>query len=153
MASPKLTESLALLATLDPAVRSANTYNTDVVDLSLFPRTIWALLVGAYGAAAATINIQLYANTTNSTSGGTAISGKTFSAATFSGSAAGTNDQGLIHLLASEAQAALPGARYVYGVVTVATDTVGCALAVFGGTARYEDASVYDLASVTEIIS
>jgi hypothetical protein len=151
--SAKLSEELAILSTIDPAVQSAATHATDVIDLAQFPRTLWLLLTGAYAAAGATANLQIYANTANSASGGTAIVGKTFTAATFSGSAAGTNAQGAISLLASEAEAALAGARYAYGVLTVATDTVAAAVAVLGGTARYAPVDGYDLASVKEIIA
>jgi hypothetical protein len=149
----KLTEELGLVASIPPAVASATTYNSDVIDMSKFHRALFVLTVGAYGAAEATINVQLYANTANSTSGGTAITGKTFTAATFSGSAAGTNKEGLIEVSAAEVQEALDGARYVYAVVTVATNTVAFSLAVLAGVARYEPAFDYDLASVAEIIS
>jgi hypothetical protein len=147
--SAKQTEELAILATLDPAVRAANPYTTDVIDMAQFPRTLWTLLTGAYGAAGATANLQLYAANT----GGTAITGKTFAAATFSGSAAGTNAQGAISLLANEAEAALTGARYAYGILTVATDTVATAVVVQGGTPRYAPVDGYDLASVKELIA
>lgn len=151
--SSKMTEDLAIIATLDPAVRSATTYTTDVVDLALFPRTLWTLLTGAYGAVGATANIQLYAVATNASTGGTLITGKAFTAATFSGSAAGTNAQGSISLLANEAKAVLTGARYAYGVLTVADNTVATAVVVQGGTPRYADVSPYDLASVKELIA
>ena len=147
-----LYEELAVVASIPPSVASATTYNTDVVDMSKFQRALVVLNVGAYGAAGATINVQLYANTANSTSGGTAISGKTFAAATFSGSAAGTDKEGIIHVTAAEMEATVAGGRYLYGVATVGTNTVAFSLVILAGTARYEPASQFDLASVAAII-
>jgi hypothetical protein len=140
-----------LVASIPPSVASATAYASDVIDMSKFHRALFVLTVGAYGAAGATINVQVYANTTNAASGGTAITGKTFTAATFSGSAAGTNKEGLIEVSAAEAQAALANARYLYAIVTVGTDTVAFSLAVLAGVARYESAADYDLATVAEI--
>jgi len=137
-----LYEELAVVASIPPAVASATTYNTDVVDMDVFGRALVVVNIGAYGAEGATFNLQLYANTTNSTSGGTAIDGKTFAAATFSGSAAGTNKEGVIHVTAAEMEE----------TATVATDTVAFSLVILAGTARYEPASQFDLASVAEIV-
>ena len=147
-----LYEELAVVASIPPAVASATTYNTDVVDMDVFGRALVVVTIGAYGAEGATFNLQLYANTTNSTSGGTAISGKTFAAATFSGSAAGTNKEGVIHVTAAEMEATVANGRYLYGVATVATNTVAFSLVILAGTARYEPASQFDLASVAAII-
>lgn len=150
----KITEELALVASIPPAVATANTYNSDVIDLSKFHQgVVFTLLVGAYGASGATIDMQIYANTANSTSGGTAITGKSFTDATFSGSAAGTNKEGLINVTPAEVAAALAGARYCYAVVTVGTNTVAFALAVHAAAPRYTPASDYDLSSVAEIVS
>jgi hypothetical protein len=152
MAGAQLSEELALVASIPPAVGAIGAVSSDVIDMKLLRRALFALTVGEYGAADATINVVVYANTTNSTSGGTAISGKTFTAATFSGSAAGTNSEGLIEVSASEVAAAVAGGRYAYATVTIAEDTVAYSLAVLAGVARYEDASEYDLASVKAII-
>ena len=151
----KLTEELAIVASIPPTVASAGTTNSDIIDMSRFRRALFVLNVGAYGAADATINVQLYANTANSTSSPApvAVTGKTFAAATFSGSAAGTNTEGLIEVSAAEVQEALDKGRYVFATVTVAGTSVAYALAVLAGVARYEPASVYDLASVNAIIS
>jgi hypothetical protein len=42
--------------------------------------------------------------------------------------------------------------RYLYGVATVATNTVAFSLVILAGTARYEPASQFDLATVAAII-
>ena len=151
----KLTEELGLVASIPPAVASAGATNSDVIDMSKFARALFVLTVGAYGAVDATINVQIYANTANSTSSPTpvAITDKTFAAATFSGSAAGTNKEGLIEVSGPEVQAALDKGRYIFATVTVAGTSVAYSLAVLAGVARYDPASDYDIASVAAIIS
>lgn len=153
MYTEQMVERMALVASIPPAVASANTYASDVVDMSKFRRLLAVLTVGAYGASGATLDVQLYANTANSASGGTAITGKTFTDSTFSGSAAGTNKEGLIEVTAEEVEAALAGARYVYAVVTVGTNTVAFSLALLAADCRYGPASDFDLSSVAEIVS
>ena len=152
MAGAQLSEELALVASIPPAVGQVGAVSSDVVDMKLFRRALFVLTVGAYAAADATINVQVFANTANSTSGGTAITGKTFAAATFSGSAAGTNSEGLIEVSAADVAAAVAGGRYAYATVTIAENTVAYSLATLAGVARYEDAAEYDLATVKAII-
>jgi len=149
----KLSEALAIVASIPPAVAAIGTYNSDVVDMSKFRKAVCVIQTGTYGAAGATLNVQLYANTTNATSGGTAITGKAFTPATFSGSAAGQDKEGVIEVSGEEIEQALPGARYLYATATVATDTVAFSLAILAGEARYSPASDYDLSSVAEIVS
>lgn len=153
MYTEKLSEGLALVSSISPSVASANTYTSDVVDMSKFRRAICVVLTGAYGASGATFDVTLYANTANSASGGTAITGKSFTDATFSGSAAGQNKEGIIEVTAEQMEAALAGGRYLYASATVATNTVAFGLAILAGEARYGPASDYDLSTVAEIVS
>jgi 3-deoxy-D-manno-octulosonate 8-phosphate phosphatase KdsC-like HAD superfamily phosphatase len=70
MAGAQLSEELALVASIPPAVGQVGAVSSDVVDMKLFRRALFVLTVGAYAAADATINVQVFANTANSTSGG-----------------------------------------------------------------------------------
>lgn len=151
----RISERLAIVATIDPDNYSASTYATDVVDMSRYRRVIFVLLTGDLGSATATLQLQVYANTTNAASGGTAITSKVFTAATFSGSGSANGDdkQGIIEVTGAEVAAALTGARYVYAVLTVGTAASDCAVAVLASNARYDPASDNDLASVKEIIT
>lgn len=149
----KLSERLAIVATVDPQSAAAGTYNTDVIDVSTRRRLLFAIATGAYGASGSTVDVQVYANASNSTSGGTAITGKTFTDSTFSGSAAGANKQGLIEVTDEDVAAAVDGGRYCYAVVTVGTNSAIIAVIVLAGDVRYHPASDSDLASVAEIVA
>lgn len=146
-------DRFAIVGGISPAVASANTYNSDVVDMRLFNAALVVVSTGAYGASGATFDVTLYANTANSTSGGTAITGKSFTDATFSGSAAGANSEGLIYVTAEEVAAAVAGGRYLYAAAVVATNTVAFDINIIGVDPRYGPASDNDIASVKEIVS
>lgn len=153
-AEGKISERLALVGTVDPGALTATTYATDVVDMRLIHELIFVMLIGSMGGSTATAQLVVYANTANSTSGGTAITGKTFTAANFSGSgtAGGDNKQGIIGVTDAEVAAALDGARYCYAVLTVGTSTSGASVVILAEMSRYEPAVNYDLASVREVI-
>ena len=146
-------DRFAIVGGISPAVQSANTYNTDVVDMRLFNAALVVVSTGAYGASGATLDVTLYANTANSTSGGTAISGKSFTDSTFSTSANGANSEGLIYVTAEEVATAVSGGRYLYGVATVGVNTVALDVNIIGVDPRYGPASDNDIASVKEIIN
>lgn len=130
-------EQLTHLALLAPASRAAGTHDSAIVDLAHYPLVRFFVFTGAYGAAGATLQAQVYVNTTNSVSGAVAVTGKTFMPATFSGSASGANSAGDIWLTGSEAQQALSGARYAFVRLTVAGGDVTCGGEIAGVAARY----------------
>lgn len=145
----------ALLARISPASLSANTYTSDVIDMRYWHRVAIILLTGVLGNNG-TAQVTVQANTTNAASGGTTITGKTFTAANFSGSGSGTAGgslhEGIIEVTDAEVAAALDGARYLYASLVIGTATSLASLAIIGLDPRYEPASDFDLASVREII-
>lgn len=147
----KLTERLALAATIPADQRGASDTNSDVVDMRNHRRALVVAIVGDI-ATGATFNVTVYANTANSTSGGTAITGKSFTAASFSGTG-GSNQEGLIEVSAEEVAAAVAGGRYLFATATVAGGNVDYALAILVDDSRYGPSTEYDLASVAEIVS
>lgn len=141
----RLSESLAVIATIDPASHST-AQNSDGIDMRLFRRVIFILTAGAIGAN--TIDALIKGGNDNSTFA-TSLTGKTFSSGTFSGSV-DNNKQGIIEVTAEECAAqdvryirmeATPSGAAIFGVVALA------------GVARYEPSSDYDLASVAEIVA
>ncbi len=128
---------LTHLALIPPDNRAAGTYDSAIVDLAHYPLVRFLIATGAYGASGATLQAQVYVNTTNSTSGAVAVTGKTFTPSTFSGSAAGANSAGDIWLRGSEAEAALAGARYAFVRITIAGGSVQTAGEIAGVAARY----------------
>lgn len=146
-------DRFAIVGGLSPAVQSANTYDTDVVDMKLWNAALIVVSTGAYGASGATLDVTVYSNTTNSASGGTAITGKSFTDTTFSTSANGANSEGLIYVTAEEVAAAVSGGRYLYAKATIATNTVALDINIIGIDPRYGPASDNDIASVKEIVN
>lgn len=130
-------DQLTHLALLTPDNRAAGTYDSAIVDLAHYPLVRFAVLVGAYSAAGATLQAQVYVNTTNSTSGAVAVTGKTFAPSSFSGSAAGANNAGDIWLRGEEAGAALANARYAFLRLTIAGGSIYTAGEIAGLAARY----------------
>lgn len=141
----QLSQSLAIIATIDPASHST-AQNSDGIDMRLFRRVMFVVAAGAIGAN--TLTITVTGGNDNSTFA-TTLTGKTFSAGTFSGSV-DNNTQGIIEVTAEECAAqdvryirmeATPSGAAIFGVVALA------------GVARYEPSSDYDLASVAEIVA
>lgn len=145
----------ALLGRVSPNALTAASYNTDVVDMRRWRRIIAVLLTGDVGNNG-TVQVQLYANTANSTSGGTAISGKTFTASLFTGSGSGTAGasyhEGIIEVTDAEVLAALANACYVYATLTIGAATSDATLILLGVDPRYAPGADYDLSTVQEIV-
>ncbi len=146
----KLSERLALVATIDPDQRGAGSVNTDVIDMAVHRRALAVILVGDI-AATGTLDVTAFANTTNSTSGGTAITSKSLAADTFS-ETGDSAKQALIEVTAEEVAAAVDGGRYLFFTATVANANVDYAVGVLAGDSRYLAADS-NLASVAEIVS
>jgi hypothetical protein len=146
-ASEKLHQRVAVLGTVDPQSASAGTYDTDGVDLRLFRRALFLLLVGAIGASA-TVDAKLQGSADNSTF--VDITGKAITQLT----KAGTDDNKQVLLEISDAELADASStyRYVRMRVTTATAASLIAVAALGGDPRYYPASDNDLASVDEIV-
>jgi hypothetical protein len=148
-------DRLAILARVSPNALTADSYVTDVIDMSKWKRVAAILATGDVGNNG-TIQVTAQANTTNAASGGTTITGKTFTASKFTGSGSGTAGasygEGIIEITDEDVRDALDGARYLYLTLTVGTATSDAGLIVLGVDPRYAPASEYDLASVKEII-
>lgn len=151
-------ERAAILARIDPASLSASTYNTDIIDMRYWRRVIFIVQSGVLGNNG-TLQLALKVNTANSVSSPTptTVTGKAFTASSFSGSGSGTaggsNHQGIIEITAEECENALDQGRYLFATLTVGTATSLASLVAIGLDPRYGPASDFDLADVREIIS
>lgn len=141
----QLSQSLALVATIDPASHST-AQNSDGVDMRLFRRVMFVVSAGAIGAN--TITALIKGGTDNSTFA-TTITGKTFASGTFSGSG-DNNTQGIIEVTAEECAA--QNVRYIRMEATPSGAAI-FGMVAFAGVTRYEPSSDYDLASVEEIVA
>lgn len=141
----RLSESLAVISTIDPASHST-AQNSDGIDMRLFRRVIFILTAGAIGAN--TITALIKGGNDNSTFA-TSLTGKTFAAGTFSGSV-DNNTQGIIEVTAEEC--AVQDVRYIRMEATPSGAAI-FGMVALAGVARYEPSSDYDLASVAEIVA
>jgi hypothetical protein len=143
-----LSESLALVATIDPASVAASTVTTDVIDLKLARRVVFIVAVGTLGASA-TVDFVVKGDTSGGGSFTTTITGKSITQLTKAGS--DDNKQVIVEVSAEEA--AQQGFRYVRGALTVAVAASQACVIALAGDLRYSAAADFDLASVDEIVN
>lgn len=148
-ATERLSQRLAIMGTIDPQSASAGDYETDAVDMRLFRRALFVLLVGAI-ATNGTLNARLQGSVNGST-GWTNISGKAIAELNDTGT--DDNKQALIEITDAELANASALFRYVRLQVTTATAASLIAAAAIGGDPRYHPASDFDLSSVDEIVA
>lgn len=141
----RLSQSLAIVGTVDPASYSAQT-NSDAVDMRLFRRCLFVIAAGAIGANTVTAVVK---GGTDGSTFPTTLTGKTLTAGTFSGSG-DNNTQALIEVMAEEC--ATQNVRYIRLELTPSGAALLSAV-VLAGESRYEPSSDYNLASVSEIVA
>jgi hypothetical protein len=141
----RLSQSLAVVGTIDPASYNAQT-NSDGVDMRLFRRVMFVISAGAIGNN--TVTAVIKGGNDNSTFA-TTLTGKSLSANTFSGSG-DNNSQAIIEVMAEEC--ATQDVRYIRLELTPSGAAHLSAVAL-AGVARYEPAVDYDLASVEQIVA
>lgn len=147
MYTERLSEQLAVVATIDPASLTANTYLTDAIDMKLHRRVLFIIAVGAL-TTNNTTDFSVVGDTASGGSYATAITGKAITQLTKAGS--DDDKQVLVEVTAEEVAA--QGLRYIKGsLVTATAAALGCVVALADST-RYGPASDYDLASVDEIV-
>lgn len=143
----KPSERAAIVATIDPASLTANTYLSDWVDASKFDDLMAVILLGAI-ATNGTFNAKLIQSKVSAGSDPIDIDGKAVTELTAAGS--DSNKQVAINLNGAEMT---PGYRYVALSVTTATAATLGGAVVLGFNPNYGPASDYDLASVDEIVA
>ncbi len=138
-------EKVAVVATIDPDVYTANAYDSDYVDMSKFESLQAIVMAGTLGTNA-TLDFKLQSAT--AATGGADISGKSITQLTEAGS--DSDKQAVINLRAEELT---EGHRYVKAVMTVGTATSDAGAIILGFNPKNAPASDNDLASVDEIVS
>lgn len=141
----KLSERLALVATIDPDAYASGVQWSDNVDMQDFEEALFAFLLGT-GATGVTATMALYEDTTAGTgTGAQALTGKGATGLT-----TGDNDkQALVHVRAEDLS---EGYRYVRARVLFSGAGADGAVVAIAGRPRFHPASDYDLASVDEIV-
>lgn len=144
----RLSEGLAVVATVDPAAIAASTVNTDAIDMKNFRRVVFIVAVGTMGAGG-TADFAVYGDTASGGSYATAITGKSITQLTKAGS--DDNKQAIVEVTAEEVSA--QGLRYIRGALVIGTATSPATVIALAGGLRHSPASEHDLASVDEIVA
>lgn len=144
----RLSEELAIVATIDPASISASTVNTDSIDMKNFRRVMFIVAVGTMGASG-TADFAVYGDTASGGSYSTAITGKSIAQLT----KAGTDDLKQVVVEVTAEEVAAQGLRYIRGALVIGTAASPAAVIALGSLMRYSPASEFDLASVDEIVA
>ena len=140
-------ERCAIVGTIDPDAYTANTYLTDAIDMSKFDRVLFIVAVGDL----TTNNTTDFSVHASATSGGSygLLAGSAITQLTEAGS--DSDKQVLVEVKAIDVLAA--GKQFVKGVLVTATAAADAAVIALGFDPQYGPASMYDLASVDEVIN
>jgi len=149
--SVKLSEELAVVATLDPyGLAGAATAYTDVVNMANHRRAIIAVLGGTAVAtkmAATAVTIKVFECTAAGTAATTALKTKAIIRAQTS---AALGQQVVLEVRDNELGSVHAGYTQYFKVgVTAGTNAINVGVIVLAGGSRYSNAAAYDLATVT----
>lgn len=143
----RVSESLALLATINPISQGVGTANSGWVDMSTMHKLLALIDTGVLGAAA-TVDAKLQQATSSGGAGAKDITGKSITQLV---KASNDNDQALINLRADELDVA-GGFRYVQLSITVGGAASLVSGALFGVPA-YEPADAFNQAAVVQVVA
>jgi hypothetical protein len=143
----KLSEKVAILATLDPASVAAGTVLTSWVPLANVGQLTALIQTGVLGASA-TVDAKLRQATDSSGTGAKDVTGKSITQIV---KATGDNVQALVEMRAEDLDVN-NGFGYVALSVTVGTAASQLSAALIGSATRYLPASTLNQAAVKQIV-
>lgn len=146
-ANLKLSERVAVLATLDPASVAASTVLTAWVPAANFHRIAALIETGVLGASA-TVDAKLRQATDNAGTGAKDITGKSITQIV---NASGDNKQAMLECSADDLDGA-NGFAYVALSVTVGTAASIVAAQLLGVAPRFAPASAFNQAAVVQTV-
>lgn len=141
-----MSESLSVLATIDPISQGAGTANSGWVRMATMKRLLALVDVGVFGASA-TVDAKLQQATSSAGAGAKDITGKAITQLLAAG---GNNRQAVINLADDELDVA-NGFVYVQLSITVGTAATLISGLVLGG-ASYQPADGYNQAGVAQVV-
>ncbi len=144
----KLSETLAVLATINPSSQAAGTAYSGWVSMAEFDRILALIQVGAFGAAA-TVDANVSQAQDAAGTGAKAIG--TGKAITQLVAAGGNNVQALIDVRSTELDVA-NGYGFVQLAIVVGTAATETAGVMLGGDVRFVPASSFNQAGVVQIV-
>lgn len=146
MTQERLSEQLAVIATIDPDAYGTGNETSDVIDMQLHRRIMFIVQAGTL-ATNATLDFGVYGDTASGGSYSTLITGKSITQLTEAGT---DSDKQVIVEVTSE-EVIAQGLRYIRGSLTLGTAGGDVAVLALAGNSRYSPAT--DLTSVDEIVA
>lgn len=150
-----VSEGADIIATIDPDAYSANTYTSDVFDMSKYERVIAIVMAGDLGSSA-TLDAKLQHGAASNLSDAEDITGKAITQLTQAGT--DSDKQAVIELRPDEMKGAALSfksgtTRYARLSMTVGVAASDCGAIVLGFGRRQGVGSDNDLASVDEVVA
>jgi hypothetical protein len=146
-AQSRLSERLAVVATIDPDAYATGAEVTDVIDMMYRQRVIFIIMAGTL-ASTATLDFLVKGDTASGGSYATTITGKSITQLTEAGT--DSDKQVIVEVTAEEVFA--QGFRYIRGTMTLTAAGGDAGVIAIAGDLRYQPANDWDLASVDEIV-
>ncbi|GIV82778.1 MAG: hypothetical protein KatS3mg051_2132 [Anaerolineae bacterium] len=144
----RLSERLAVVATIDPDAYGIGTQTTDIIDMKNRRRVLFVVMAGDLGTNG-TLDFNVYGSAASDMSGAGLITGKSITQLTQAGT--DSDKQVIVEVTAEEVAA--QGYRYIRGNLVIGTATSDAAVLALAGDLAYSPASEYDLSSVDEIVA
>lgn len=148
MFEARLSERLAVVATVDPDAYGTGGQNCDVIDMKLHQRVIFIVMLGDF-VSTGKADFAVYGDTASNGSFATLITGKSITQLT----QAGTDDNKQVVVEVTAEEVAAQGFRYIRGTLTLTVAGADAGVVALAGDDRYQPASDNDLASVDEIVA
>jgi len=147
-AESRLSERLAVVATIDPDAYGTGAQNSDAIDMLMHRRVIFIVMVGDI-ASTGKVDFVVKGDVASNGSFTTTITDKSITQLTQAGT--DSDKQVIVEVTAEEVAA--QGKRYIRGVMTMTTAGTDGGMIALAGDTRYQPATEYDLASVDEIVA
>lgn len=147
-AAINLAEDVAVLACIDPDAYATGDSTTDIIDMRYWSEVLFIVQVGTLGSSATADFVVAGSAASNMASSAT-VTGKSITQLTEAGT--DSDKQSLVRVTAEEVMA--QGYRYIQGTLTIGAATSDAGVIAIGAHARYNPATQFDLASVSEIVS
>lgn len=144
----KMSERVAVVATIDPDANATGTFGSDWVDMTMFDQAMCVVMAGTLGTTAG-IDVQIEEATDSSGTGAQNITGKTITELTDANT--DSDKQAIINISSDDLDIA-DNYTHIRAVMTVATATSDSALIILASRPRYGPANDNDLSTVAEIV-
>lgn len=144
----RLSERLAVVATIDPDAYGTGAQTTDIIDMAKIRRVLFVVMAGTI-ASTGKLDFVVYGSAASNMATPGALTGKAITQLTEAGT--DSDKQAIVEVTSEEVAA--QGYRYIRGTMTLTTAGADAGVIALAGDITYRPASDYDLSSVDEIVA